>query len=211
VGSDGRATRYLYLARHGEATEDESALTDQGRWQAALLGDRLRQIPLSSVHHGPLPRATETAAIIAERSPAVRLHATDTAGDYVPYVPERADLPPQSADELLQYLAQFSQAERERGSMLAARALEEWAKPVDGGRARHELVVTHTFLIGWLVRHALDAPRWRWLCLSHCHAALTVIRYPPNGRESVAVYNDMSHLPPPLRWTGFPDELRVEA
>ncbi|MGQ4426862.1 histidine phosphatase family protein, partial [Streptomyces violaceoruber] len=34
----GTATRYLYLARHGEAVPDESGLTDAGRRQAALLG-----------------------------------------------------------------------------------------------------------------------------------------------------------------------------
>jgi broad specificity phosphatase PhoE len=48
-------TRYLYLTRHGEATPDESGLTENGRRQAALLGERLRDVPLSAVHHGPLP------------------------------------------------------------------------------------------------------------------------------------------------------------
>jgi hypothetical protein len=52
-------------------------------------------------------------------------------------------------------------------------------------------VVTHNFLIGWLVRQAMDAPRWRWLSLNHCNAALTVIRYAPGRPSSVLVYNDM--------------------
>jgi broad specificity phosphatase PhoE len=55
------ATRYLYLARHGEASPDESALTANGRRQAVLLGRRLRSVPLSTVHHGPMTRAVRTA------------------------------------------------------------------------------------------------------------------------------------------------------
>ena len=48
------ATRHLYLTRHGEATPDEHALTDDGRRQAVLLGKRLRNVPLTAIHHGPL-------------------------------------------------------------------------------------------------------------------------------------------------------------
>lgn len=78
-----------------------------------------------------------------------------------------------------------------------------------GEEDRHELVITHNFLIAWLVRQALDAPAWRWLGLNVCNAALTVIRYAPGRTPSLLAFNDMSHLPPDLRWTGFPPELRV--
>jgi probable phosphoglycerate mutase len=71
------------------------------------------------------------------------------------------------------------------------------------------LVITHNFLIGWLVRAAQDAPEWRWLGLNHCNAALTAIRYTPGRPASVLFYNDMGHLPLELRWTGFPPELRI--
>jgi broad specificity phosphatase PhoE len=56
-----RAARYLYLARHGEASADETALTEKGRRQSVLLGERLRSTPLSAIHHGPLSRAEQTA------------------------------------------------------------------------------------------------------------------------------------------------------
>lgn len=78
-----------------------------------------------------------------------------------------------------------------------------------GDEPRHELVVTHAFLIGWLVRAALDAPKWRWMGLSPAHAALTVIRYAPDRPASVLLYNDTGHLPARSRWTGFPAELRI--
>ena len=53
------------------------------------------------------------------------------------------------------------------------------------------------------LRDALDAPPERWLGLSSANAALTVIEYRPGAPASVAMFNEMSHLPPELRWTGF--------
>ncbi|WP_034270131.1 histidine phosphatase family protein [Actinospica robiniae] len=205
----GTATRYLYLVRHGEATTDESGLSENGRRQADLLGRRLATRPISVMHHGPLPRAAETARLIGEHLDGVAVAASDIAGDYVPYFPHRDELPPDSADNILRFLAQFADEDREHGPVLAHEALAQFTGPVPGDQERHELIVTHNFLIAWLVRHATDAPEWRWLGLNHANAALTVIRYAPGRLSSILVYNDMQHLPTELRWTGFPPELRL--
>ncbi|MFJ6565044.1 histidine phosphatase family protein [Streptomyces sp. NPDC091412] len=205
----GTAPRYLYLARHGEASADETTLTQSGRRQASLLGERLRSTPLSAIHHGPLPRARQTARLISAQLGDVPMHQSEPAGDYVPHLPAKEELPPDAADAMLGFLAQVPEEERERGPALAREALAEFTGPVDGDRPRHELVVTHSFLIGWLVRAALDAPEWRWMGLNHGNAALTVIRYAPGRPSSVLVHNDMRHLPAELRWTGFPPELRI--
>jgi probable phosphoglycerate mutase len=69
--------------------------------------------------------------------------------------------------------------------------------------------VAHTFLIAWLVRAALDSPKWRWMGLNHANGALTAIRYAPGRPASVLLYNDLGHLPAPLRWTGFPPEMHL--
>ncbi|MCX5411160.1 histidine phosphatase family protein [Streptomyces sp. NBC_00059] len=204
------ATRYLYVARHGEASPDETELTERGRLQAALLGERLRSTPLSAVHHGPLPRAAQTARLIHERlRPGIPLRAEEPAGDYVPYIPGPQELPEGSADRLNAFVEQALDGDRTRGPELARTALARFTGPVDGDEPRHELVVTHAFLAAWLVRDALDAPAWRWLGLNHANAALTVIRYTPGRPAALVMVNDMGHLPPDLRWTGFPPELRV--
>ncbi|GAB2560058.1 histidine phosphatase family protein [Kribbella endophytica] len=205
----GTATRYLYLVRHAEATPDESGLTKNGRHQALLLGQRLRDVPFSAVHHGPLPRATETAHLLGDLLQNVPLHISEAAGDYIPQVPERDDLPADSADFLLRFLDQITDEEAEYGPPLARQALNLFTGPVDGNEAQHELVVTHNFLISWLVTQAMDAPAWRWLTLNHCNAALTVLRYTPGRPSTVLTYNDMSHLPTNLHWTGFPPELTI--
>ncbi|GAA1306461.1 histidine phosphatase family protein [Pseudonocardia xinjiangensis] len=204
-----RVARYLYLARHGEASADETALTEKGRRQAVLLGERLRSTPLSAIHHGPLPRAEQTARLIGEQCADVPLRSSELAGDYLPYLPQTQELPEDAAGSLLGFLAGFTEAEREHGPALATQALAAFTGPVEGDRPRHELVVTHNFLVGWLVRAALDAPEWRWMGLNHGNAALTVIRYAPGRPSSVLVHNDMRHLPAHLRWTGFPPEIQV--
>ncbi|MFF7642203.1 histidine phosphatase family protein [Streptomyces canus] len=205
----GTATRYLCLARHGEALPDESGLTEAGRQQATLLGQRLRGIPFTAVHHGPLPRAAQTARLVRDQLKSVPALVSEIAGDYVPYVPPRDELPPESADFYLRFLADTTDDEREQGAALGRQALDLFTGPVDGGDDRHELVVTHNFLVAWLVRDAMHAPKWRWLGLSHANAALTVIRYAPGRAASVLVSNDMRHLPTELRWTGFLPESHI--
>ncbi|WNF26813.1 histidine phosphatase family protein [Streptomyces sp. C11-1] len=203
------AARYLYITRHGEASSDESALTENGRRQAALLGERLGTVPLTAVHHGPLARAEQTARLIGEQLTNVPLLRSEAAGDYIPHLPRREELPPESADATLARLAGFPAEEREKGPELAEEALARFTGPVEGDEPRHHLLVTHNFLVGWLVRAALDAPKWRWLGINHANAALTVIRYAPDRPASVLLFNDTGHLPRDLRWTGFPPELHV--
>lgn len=206
----GTAVRHLYLARHGEASPEHGRLTETGRRQAVLLGERLRRSPFSAILHGPLPRTEETARLVHGRlSGAVAPKSSEAAGDYVPHVPERDELPAESADFLLGRLAGLPAAEREGGRERAERALAAFTGPAEGDEPRHELVVTHAFLIAWLVRDALDAPAWRWMGLNHANAALTVIRYAPGRPASLLLFNDTGHLPPRLRRTGQPREIDV--
>ncbi|WP_031519139.1 histidine phosphatase family protein [Streptomyces sp. NRRL F-5123] len=201
--------RFLYLVRHGEAVPDESGLSDRGRRQARLLGERLAGNPVSAVWHGPLARARETAEIVTEQLGGAVLRESEVAGDYVPYVPPRDELPAECADFLLSFLAGVTEEERACGARLAKEAAGRFTGPSEGEADVHEVVVTHNFLVGWLVRHALDAPPWRWLGLNHGNASLTVIRYAPGRPTSLLTQNDMGHLPGDLRWTGFSPGVRV--
>ncbi|CAH9414463.1 histidine phosphatase family protein [Streptomyces globisporus] len=203
------AARYLYVTRHGEASEDETTLTEAGRRQAALLGERLRGAPITAIHHGPLARAEQSARAMGEQLPGVPLLRSEPAGDYLPYLPSREELPAESADRTLARLAEFPAAERELGPGLAQEALVRFTGTVEGDEPRHELLVTHNFLVGWLVRAALDAPKWRWLGLNHANTGLTVIRYAPGRPPALLLFNDTGHLPAELRWTGFPPELHI--
>ena len=197
-------THFLYLVRHGEAAPHDGPLSPAGREQARLIGERLKGVPLSAVYHGPLPRAAETASLIAAYFPDVPVSASDLAGDYIPSDPGPAGLPPSYAA----FVAGFSAAERTQGPKLAAAAIDRFTRagPEDGDN--HELIVTHNFLIGWLVSQALAAPSWRWLGLNQMNCALTVIAYRPGLPPSLISFNDAGHLTPELRWTGFPAAVR---
>jgi len=190
-------THFLYLVRHGEAVPHDGPLSPAGERQAQLTGKRLKDVPLSAIHHGPLPRTAQTARLIAAS-------ASDLAGDYLPSDPNPDDLPPSYAD----FVAGFSAAERAQGPRLAAAAIDRFARagPEDGDN--HELVVTHNLLIGWLVSQALAAPSWRWLGLNQMNCALTVIAYRTGLPPALISFNDAGHLAPELRWNGFPAAVR---
>ncbi|MEU5906386.1 histidine phosphatase family protein [Micromonospora sp. NPDC047527] len=209
-------TRLLYLARHAEQDltgpgEPDTGLSERGRRQATLLGERLRGRSFAAVHHGPLRRAAQTAELVAASLPGVPVYASELAGDHLPHDTDPAGLPSAYAE----FLGRFSAAERADGPRVTAAAVRRFAVPADdsegaaGGEPVRELVVTHAFLIGWLVRHALDAPERRWLGLNSHNAGLTVIRYGLAGPPNLIAVNDVAHLPPELRGTGLPEDYLV--
>lgn len=89
--------------------------------------------------------------------------------------------------------------------MLASSLVARFATaPSATSRDTHEVLVTHSYPIAWLVRHAMDAPAARWLGLDSANAALTVLEYRADLPPTLVMFNDLGHLPPELRWTGFP-------
>jgi serine/threonine-protein phosphatase PGAM5 len=197
-------THFLYLVRHGEAVPHDGPLSPAGEQQARLTGRRLKDVPLSAIHHGPLPRAAQTAGLIAACIPGVPVSASDLAGDYLPSDPAPDDLPPSYAS----FVAGFSAAERARGPRLAAAAIDRFTQAGPGDGDNHELIVTHNFLIGWLVSQAMAAPSWRWLGLNQMNCALSVIAYRAGLPPALISFNDAGHLTPELRWNGFPAAVR---
>lgn len=197
-------TRILYLTRHG-AADAFGKLTDIGRRQAALLGERLAGVPIDAVWHSPLPRAEESAHETARHLPNVLVDEVAELVDHVPYVPSAAETPPSWAG----FFDGYDESEAASGLKLAEALVARFAKAPEGSRAEvHEVIVTHAYPIAWLVRHALDAPPPRWLGLNSANTALTVIEYRHGLPPTVVMFNDMSHLPPELRWTGFPESVR---
>lgn len=196
------APRDLYLARHGQADPTTGHLTDTGRHQADLLGRRLSRSHPHTLWHGPSPRTAQTAHQALTHLPRLNAHPAPEAADHVPHLPTRHELPPEHAEQILEFIDRIPPSEH--APDLAARALERFTGPAPGPHPRREVVITHAYLISHLLAHALDAPPWRWITTPVAHAALTVIRYRPNAPASVVVLNDTAHLTDPLRWTDLP-------
>ena len=224
------ASRFLYLVRHGEATAGQGGLSEAGEEQARRTGERLKNLPVDRIHHSPLPRAAQTARLIAGWLPGVPVAESAIVGDYIPADLDPAVLPPYCA----RLVSSYTTTERNEGAALARAAIEQFARPpgeepsgeeppgerTPGAEVRpggpgtgpaddvHELIVTHNFLIGWFIAHALHAPDWRWIGLNQQNCALTVILYQPGLPPALVSFNDAAHLPDQLRWTGFPARLR---
>lgn len=198
-------TRHLYLARHG-AADTFGELTDTGRRQANLLGERLAVIPVEAVWHSPLPRAAASAHEVARHLPNATVTEAAELIDHVPYVPSSAETPP----SWVGFFDGYDEAEAAAGHRTAQALSTRFAAPPDPsqGEDTHEVLITHDYPIAWLVRHALDAPPVRWLGLNSANTALTVIAYRASQPPTMVMFNDMTHLPADLRWTGFPDATR---
>jgi serine/threonine-protein phosphatase PGAM5 len=193
---------HLYLVRHGEQLDAEHGLPDgplspRGRRQAELLAERLGGIPFDSALHSPLQRAAETAAIIAAKMPALNPEPSALLFDCVPSGP--AAETPKVYDP---FFGSVTEAEIEAGSAQMADAASEFLR--SHREDRHDLLITHNFVIAWLVREVLGAPDWRWLSINQANCGLTVLTQKSGRPWSLLVHNDLAHLPFELR-TGLPE------
>ncbi|RIV37639.1 histidine phosphatase family protein [Micromonospora radicis] len=198
------ATRHLYLVRHG-AADEFGELREAGYRQADLLGRRLAGLPIDTVWHSPLPRAAASARTLARHLPGVPVAEAAELVDHVPYVPGPAETPPAWVD----FFTGFDPAEAAAGRRLAEALLARFTEAPEAGQAdTYEVLVTHAFQIAWLVRDALACPPVRWLSLGSANTGLTVLEYRTGRAPHLMMFNDLSHLPGELRWTGFPTAVR---
>jgi broad specificity phosphatase PhoE len=90
----------------------------------------------------------------------------------------------------------------EAGQAQMADAVAEWLSPARD--ERHDLLITHNFVIAWFVREVFDAPAWRWMGVNQANCGLTIIRVRSAKPPVLVTHNDLGHLPPELR-TGLPE------
>jgi serine/threonine-protein phosphatase PGAM5 len=172
------ASTQQYFVRHSEQDRApgsalNAGLSQLGCEQADRLGRRLCAVPFSAIHHSPLARAAQTASIVAGHLPQVPRHACDFIADRTP-VPsnEQRDRYP---SQWHAWLDRVPSDERDEGAAGLPAAVEHFG--VTGDSNRHELLITHNFVIGWFVRHALDAPVWRGIGLNQANCAITVVKW----------------------------------
>ncbi len=195
------ASTLLYLVRHAEqehsasGDDADSGLSGLGERQAHQLGRRLAGVPFDAVRHSPLRRAAETAQIVAEYLPGVAVSGSELLRDRtpVPAAGEASEVPSQFRP----FLDKVPEDVRDQGGEQLTAAVEELSTTGDGDRC--ELLITHNFVIGWFVRHALDAPAWRWIGLNQFSCALTIIQFQPDQPPMLIAFNDLGHLPVDLR------------
>ena len=194
---------YLYLVRHGEQQDAEYGLPDgplspRGTRQAMAIAERLGGVPFTRAWHSPLQRAAETAEIMTQRMPALESQPSALLMDCIPSGPS-----PDMPHAFEPFFGAITPAEIEAGEAQMADAIAEFMAPAR--EDRHDLLITHNFVISWFVREVFDAPAWRWLGLNQANCALTIIRVRSAKPPVLVTHNDLGHLPAELR-TGMPAE-----
>ena len=82
------------------------------------------------------------------------------------------------------FFGSVTEAEIEAGSAQMADAAAEFLR--SHREDRHDLLITHNFVIGWFVREALGAPDWRWLSINQANCGLTVLTQKPGRPWTLA-------------------------
>jgi len=196
-------SRYVYLVRHGEQQDAEHGLPDgplsgRGQRQAAAIADRLSGVPFSSVHTSPLQRAVDTARVMTERMPGLEPLQSALLMDCVPAGPS-----PNMPKDFETFFGGVTPEEIAAGEAQMADATAEWLSPSRDDR--HDLLITHNFVIAWFVREVFGAPAWRWMGVNQANCGLTVIRVRTAKPPVLVTHNDLGHLAVELR-TGMPVE-----
>ena len=177
-------TRTLVFVRHGQyAVEDGGKLTPLGRDQAKRTGtwikDRLEGTRVDALLSSTLPRARETAALIAPSLGGMKVKPTSVVREGM-------------YSKVKGYEVPASEREADR-----ARADQAYTKFFRTTRAnRLEIVVCHGNLIRYLVCRALDVPIARWTRMNSNHCGITRILVRDSGAVRIVSYNETSHLPP---------------
>ena len=192
---------YLYLVRHGEQQDAQHGLPDgplspKGVRQARAIAERLGGVPFTRAWHSPLQRAAETAAIMTERMPALVSQPSALLMDCIPSGPE-----PDMHPAFEPFFGGITPEEIDAGQAQMADAVAEFLAPAR--EDRHDLLITHNFVIAWFVREVFGAPAWRWLGVNQANCGLTIIRVRSAKPPVLVTHNDLGHLPVELR-TGMP-------
>jgi probable phosphoglycerate mutase len=194
-------SHYLYLVRHGEQQDAEYGLPDgplseRGKRQAHAIAERLSGVPFTGAWHSPLTRAEDTARIMTERMPALESQPSALLMDCIPSGPT-SDMP-HGFDH---YFGGITPEQIEAGEAQMTDAIAEWLTPALDDR--HDLLITHNFVIGWFVRETFGAAPWRWMGVNQANCGLTIIRVRSSKPPVLITHNDLGHLPAELR-TGLP-------
>ena len=156
-------------------------------------------MPFSGAWHSPLQRAAKTAELITKRLPALHCEASPLLFDCIPS--GRAPETPSAYDP---FFGSVTDDEIAAGRAQMEDAVAEFLQPRRS--QRHDLLITHNFVIAWFVREVLGAPDWRWVGINQANCGLTVLQQKPGRPWTLVTHNDLGHLPVELR-TGLPEPL----
>ncbi len=202
------STTRLYLIRHGATlltAEDrfsggtEVDLSDEGRWQAALLAKRLADDHIVAIYCSPMRRTVETASIVGRPYPLVPIPRDGLReihhGRWETM--RRSDVEQQYPEEYRAWQEDpftFAPQGGESGVMVMARALPVIREIVLSHAGQSVAVVSHKATIRLVLSSLLgiDARGYRDR-LDQSPACLNILDFKDPVRARLMLFNDVSH------------------
>lgn len=198
----------LFLVRHGAtaATEEDRfsgstdvALSEHGRWQAARLGERLRQQNISAIYSSTLARAIDTASIVGQccgLEPVRRDGLREISHGHWEGR-KRDDVEREFAGEYAAWESDpftFAPAGGESGVAVLARALPVIREIVTEHEGEQVLVVSHKATLRLVLSSLLAFdPRGYRDRLDQAPACLNVVDFKDPVHARLMLFNDTSH------------------
>lgn len=187
--------RILYLVRHGNfdvkaqpAHGLGGSLTALGRRQARLTAKRLSQLPIDAIYHSDMPRAAETAALIAEQLPDVPLRSSRLLRECTPGAPL----------VFSDYFKDYSPEQLQRDREQAEQAYEKFFRLNRRGE-RREVLVCHGNIIRYFLSRVMQAPPVVWGGMDVRQGSVSEVELQA-AWQRVNALSDVGHLPTAL-WT----------
>ncbi len=193
--------RTIFLVRHGEYDLRDPrspyigrGLVPLGIAQARLVAARLRAYPFrfDSLYSSTMTRAYETALVINQYLPYLRLKRSPLISECTPPSRHLRRLDPIRAEQCRQRLEA---------------AFKKLFVPSPAGD-RHDIIVCHGNVIRYFVTRVLGVDPSSWINMSIYNCSLTVVRIYPNRRMKLVSYNDIGHIPPNMQTEPGPEEFR---
>lgn len=190
--------KILYLVRHGQAAYTDSAanlpkdmhgyLTDLGQEQARLTAQRLAQLPITTIYHSDLQRATQTATAIAAELPHVSLCSTPLLRECIPCLPSRPitrkiDFDPEVIAENQNRVEQV---------------FTQYFAQSEADSDQHEALVCHGNIIRYLICRSLQVEPQAWINADTHNCGISEVSV-ENNKTLLVSYNDTGHLPYSMR------------
>jgi len=198
----------LFLVRHGatSATEEDrfsgssgAELSEQGRWQAERLGERLEHLEIAAIYSSPLSRALETARIVGGHcrlEPVTREGLKEIGHGHWEGM-KRRDVEHEFTAEYAAWEADpftFAPNGGESGLAVLARALPVIRDIVTSHSGGQVLVVSHKATLRLILSSLLAFdPRGFRDRLDQSPACLNVVDFRDPVRARLMLFNDTSH------------------
>jgi len=201
-------TTRLYLVRHGAtplSAEDRFSgaanvfLSDQGRFQAEQLAQRLADDDITAIYASPLDRTMETANIIAKHhmiTPIAKDGLREISHGHWEGL-SRKEVEDSFPEEYAAWESDpftFAPKDGESGISVLARALPVIREVVVGNKDGNVLVVSHKATLRLIISSLLgfDARGFRDR-LDQAPACLNILDFKDPSRARLMLFNDISH------------------